>query len=432
MSAPQIPAGQVELRRADRDLLLRLLAVDTVSPLETGVLSDGLWQAQRAYAAAAAEQGFVVARHEAPTAADLTGTGVPESVRRAAADPGFLACQPSLVLRLGPRRAAARTVMFNVHLDTVAGLEPVREEADRIHGRGAVDAKGPAVALLAGVRAALETEPRLTDRVTVLIQAVAGEEGGAMGVFGTRPLVRAGFTGRINLFCEPTGGRLLDHCTASMTACLSVDGEDAIDDRPGAGHNATVLLGYLAQHLAVALSAGTAGGQVCVAGMHTGDAHNRVYGSGRLLLNLSYGTPEAGRALAAATEQAVAEGLASFRTVFAGRPGFARTATDAAAVTRLEWLKRDLPALTPSADPVARALLEEHAGLPRWPADEPGFTCDAIWMQGVPGAHTAVFGPGDLAANRAHAAGEYVDVADLERYAAAIGRVLVQFSRTES
>jgi acetylornithine deacetylase/succinyl-diaminopimelate desuccinylase-like protein len=53
-------------------------------------------------------------------------------------------------------------------------------------------------------------------------------------------------------------------------------------------------------------------------------------------------------------------------------------------------------------------------------------------MQGVPGAYTAVFGPGDLAANRAHAAGEYVEVADLERYAAAIDRVLVQFSRFES
>jgi acetylornithine deacetylase/succinyl-diaminopimelate desuccinylase-like protein len=421
------------LRRADRDLLLRLLATDTVSPLEAGECSGGLWQAQREYAAAAAELGFTVARHAAPDAAAVTGTDVPAAVRCAvAADPEFLATQPSLVLRLGPARDSARTVMFNVHLDTVAGVEPVREEPGRVHGRGAVDAKGPAVALLAGVRAALETEPGLTDRITVLIQAVAGEEGGAMGVFGTRPLVRDGFTGRINLFCEPTGGRLLEHCTAAMTACVVVSGEDAVDDRPGAGHNATVLLGYLAQYLAAVLPDQAGGGQVCVAGLHTGDAHNRVYGRGRLLLNLSYDSPETGRALAAATERAVEDGLAEFRKLFEDAPGFARTAADAAAVTRLEWLKRDLPALTPAADPAAHALLEEHAGLPQWPAGEPGFTCDAIWMQGVPGAYTAVFGPGDLAANRAHAAGEFVEVADLERYAEAIGRVLVQFSRFES
>ncbi|HEY0535583.1 MAG TPA: M20/M25/M40 family metallo-hydrolase [Actinoplanes sp.] len=410
-----------------RALLLRLLATDTVSPLETGECSGGLWPAQRDYAAAAAELGFTVARHAAPDAAAVTGTEIPAAVRRAvAAGPDFLATQPSLVLRLGPARAPARTVMFNVHLDTVAGVEPVREEPGRIYGRGAVDAKGPAVALLAGVRAALETEPGLTDRITVLIQAVAGEEGGAMGVFGTRPLVRDGFTGRINLFCEPTGGRLLDHCTAAMTACVTVSGEDAIDDRPGAGHNATVLLGYLAQHLGAVLPG------VCVAGLQTGDSHNKVYGHGRLLLNLPYDDPEAGRALAAATERAVEDGLADFQKAFQDVPVLARTAADATAVTRLAWLKRDLPALTPTADPAARTLLEKHAGLPRWPAGEPGFTCDAIWMQGVPGAYTAVFGPGDLAANRAHAAGEYVEVADLERYAAAIDRVLVQFSRFES
>jgi acetylornithine deacetylase/succinyl-diaminopimelate desuccinylase-like protein len=416
----------------DRGLLLRLLAVDTASQLETGECSDGLWQAQRVYATAAAELGFTVVRHAAPDAAAVTGAEIPATVRRAvAAHPQFLATQPSLVLRLGPERHPGRTVMFNVHLDTVAGVEPVREEPGcgelgRIHGRGAVDAKGPAVALLAGVRAALAAEPGLTDRITVLIQAVAGEEGGAMGVFGTRLLVRDGFTGWINLFCEPTGGRLLDHCTAAMTACIEVSGEDAIDDRPGAGHNATVLLGYLAQHLGAVLPG------VCVAGLHTGDSHNKVYGRGRLLLNLPYDSPEAGRALAAATERAVEDGLADFQKAFQDVPGLARTAADATAVTRLEWLKRDLPALTPGNDPAARALLEERAGLPRWPAGEPGFTCDAIWMQGVPGAYTAVFGPGDLAANRAHAPGEYVEVADLERYAAAIGRVLVQFSRSES
>src|SRR2546430_999817 len=53
------------------------------------------------------------------------GPDVPARVGEALDVPGFLADQPSLVLRLGPDLPAVRTVMFNVHLDTVAGVQPV-------------------------------------------------------------------------------------------------------------------------------------------------------------------------------------------------------------------------------------------------------------------------------------------------------------------
>ena len=53
-----------------------------------------------------------------------------------------------LAVRGHPRR------LFNVHLDTVAGWQPVGFDGTCFTGRGAIDAKGPAVALLAGVRAA--------------------------------------------------------------------------------------------------------------------------------------------------------------------------------------------------------------------------------------------------------------------------------------
>ena len=325
--------------------------------------------------------------------------------------------------------------MFNVHLDTVAGLESVRVDGDRVYGRGAIDAKGPAVALLAGVRAALSTDPAVAGRLAVLVQAVAGEEGGALGVFGTRPLVELGFTGDLNVFCEPTGRRLLDRCTAAMTACVRVDGEDAIDDEPAAGHNATVLLGALAGHLAETLPAalrdgsGAADGQVCVAGLHTGTLHNRVYGSGRLLLNLSYGSAATAGRLAAAVDREVRAGLAAFTARHAGSPLLARTAADAAAVTSVEWVKRDLPALAPAAPARAAAdRLAAAAGLARWPADRPTFTCDAIWAGGT-GALTVVLGPGDLAANHAHAAGEFAELAELERYAADVARLLGLLAR---
>lgn len=429
-TAPTGPRAHVGLTGSDRELLLRLLALRTAGPLETGGAEPvELWEAQRAYAEAAAELGFRVVHHSPAGPDSLTGADVPRAVTEAAAgQPGFLGCQPSMVLRLGPELPRAATVMFNVHLDTVAGGGPVSFDGSRFHGRGSIDAKGPAVGLLAGLRAALAADPALGTEVGVLIQLVSGEEGGAMGVFGTKPLVEQGYVGRLNVFCEPTGLRVLNRATASMTARLRVDGRDGIDDEPGAGHNATVLLGYLAQHIALELPPYAVDGQVCVAGVNTGSMHNKVYGTGQLLLNLSYGSKTTGRELEAALDDVLRTGLERFRYRFADSPTFATTARDAARVTQLDWLKRGLPALR-ADDAWADELLLDRAGLGPWPAGLPAFTCDAIWLAGVPGTSTVVFGPGDLGANQAHAEGEFADLADLDRYARDIGRLLISFAR---
>lgn len=403
----------------DRDLLLRLLAMPTAGPLET-TDEVHLWDAVHAYAEAAHAMGLHTVHLAPATAEDVLRPDVPAVVREAVADdPGFLDRQPSLVLRVGD---AGPTVMFNVHLDTVAPFEPAGFDGVRFHGRGAIDAKGPAVALLAGVRAAL-ADPAVGRDVSVLVQAVSGEEGGAMGVFGTRPLVEAGFHGSLNVFCEPTGLRYLPRSTAAMTATVLVAGDDAIDDRPQAGHNASVLLGFLAQHLAGALAGQAADGQVCVAGLHTGRMHNRVYGTGELHLNLSYGSASSARVLSRALETALRDGLAEFTARFRGVPPFHRTAVDAADITRLVWRKRGLPALPPQDVPLLDAVA------PRWPAHEPAFTCDAIWLADVPGARTAVLGPGSLEANNAHARGEHADVADLDRFSALVRDIVVRFAQ---
>ncbi|MFC8075914.1 M20/M25/M40 family metallo-hydrolase [Streptomyces sp. NPDC057307] len=424
------PSTTAALTGSDRALLLRLLALRTAGPLETGGGQPvELWEAQSAYAAAAAELGFRVVHHTPAGPDALTGSDVPRAVRQAADTlPGFLDCQPNMVLRLGPELPRAATVMFNVHLDTVAGGGPVSFDGSRFHGRGSIDAKGPAVGLLAGVRAALAASPALGTEVGVLIQLVSGEEGGAMGVFGTRPLVEQGYVGRLNVFCEPTGLRVLGRATASMTARLRVAGRDGIDDEPGAGHNATVLLGYLAQHLATELPPYAVDGQVCVAGMNTGSMHNKVYGTGQLLLNLSYGSEDTGRKLEAALDDALRTGVERFRERFAGIPAFATTARDAARVTHLDWLKRGLPALS-ADDTWVGELLLDRAGFAPWPAGLPAFTCDAIWLAGVPDTSTVVFGPGDLGGNQAHAEGEFADLADLDRYARHIDRLLISFAR---
>lgn len=419
----------------DRTLLLDLLRIPTAGPLEAGPEDPParLWEAQHAFLDAATHLGLVPVHHAAAKPEELHRDDVPVCVRRAVdATPGFLDSQPSLVLRLGPPLRRDATVMFNVHLDTVAGMEPVRFAGERFFGRGAIDAKGPAVALLAGIRSALRVEPAAigTD-VGVLIQAVAGEEGGAMGTFGTRLLVDRGYVGALNVFCEPTGLRYLPRATAAATARVRVDGRDAIDDRPDRGHNASVLLGFLAQHLGLALAPRATQGRVCIAGLRTGALHNRVYGSGELLVNLSYSSSAAGRQLEAAFAAALREGLAEFSRRFAGTAELALTAADAASVTRLEWLKRRLPTLT-CADPWTETMLERDAGLARWPDEEPAFTCDAIWMDAVPEAFTIVYGPGDLAANNAHGIGEYADQADLERFADGVARILVGFARSRT
>lgn len=421
-------SGRVPLLGHERDLLLHLLELPTESPLETGPGSPNhMWEAQHAYARAAARLGMTPIHHGPASVECASRDDVPLAVRRAVAEvPGYLDAQPSLVLRLGPELPAASTVMFNVHLDTVSGVEPAGFDGARFTGRGAIDAKGPAVALLAGIRAAVTADPAIGRDVGVLIQAVSGEEGGAMGTIGTRPLVEAGHYGRLNVFCEPTGLRYLDRATAAMTACVRAHGADAVDDRPEAGHNATVLLGFLAQHLALSLAAAGGEDRVCVAGLHTGLMHNRVYGSGQLLLNLAYPTTAAGARLESAVHTALREGLAAFAARFGAVGAFARTAADAASVTSLEWHKRGLPALH-GTDPWCQRLLDA-AGLAAWPANEPAFTCDAIWLHGRAGVSTVVLGPGSLAGNNAHASGEYADLADLERFAAAVACVLFSFT----
>jgi len=385
-----------------------------------------LWAAQRAYAEAS---GFTVVRHAAASLSDMDRHGVPKTVLAAAQDPAFLSCQPSLVLRLGPERPISHTVMFNVHLDTVAGTEPVSFDGSVFRGRGAIDAKGPAVALLAGIRDAAARDPAIGSEVSVLVQAVSGEEGGAMGTFGTRPLLERGFVGALNVFCEPTDLRYQPRATASATARVRVRGAGAIDDRPGDGHNATVLLGFLAAHLAEELT-GDTDGHACVAGLHTGTLHNRVYGSGDLLVNLAYATDAAGTRLTGALDRAVADGVEKFAKTFAAVPELARTAADAAEITSVDWIKRDLPTLA-CHDPALDAVMA-RAGVPA--STDAAFTCDAIWMSGIPDTATAVLGPGDLAANNAHADGEFATLADLTAFADQVARILLAFTsstRTE-
>jgi len=83
------------------------------------------------------------------------------------------------------------------HIDTVPGFIPVREEAGKLYGRGAVDAKGPLVAFAAALLRAREI---LAGRSVVLVGAV-GEEAKGEGAKYIIPR----FLPKATIIGEPSG-----------------------------------------------------------------------------------------------------------------------------------------------------------------------------------------------------------------------------------
>ncbi|GAA4996448.1 M20/M25/M40 family metallo-hydrolase [Kitasatospora paranensis] len=417
------PFGPDEL-----EWLLDLMAVASVSPFEGGKPELTL-DAQQVFLAGARERGWADVLHAAPPAAVLERADVPAPVREAVqADPGLLATQASAVVRMGRPADHRRRLVVNFHVDTVGPHVEPRLVDGVLHGRGAVDDKGPGIAAAAGIAAAFRDEPWLADTIEVQLASVPGEEGGAMGTYGTRWLVEQGLTGRLMLFAEPTGGRVMDACTAAMTPRLRVTGADTTDDHPAAGHNATVALGFLADFLARRLGpvVHTLGAKLCVAGLHTGTSHNRVYGTGELRMNIAY---QDARQAAAAERELTAllpRAREEFAVAHAGNPLTARLVADWDEVVRLDWLKRGLPVLD-NRDAAMEGLLAA-AGLPRHDgrADGSAFTCDAIWAGG-PDRYVAVCGPGGLDTHGAHTPGEFVELDLLARYARQIKELVVRF-----
>jgi LysW-gamma-L-lysine carboxypeptidase len=93
---------------------------------------------------------------------------------------------------------AAREIVLLGHMDTVAGLVPVRRYRNRLYGRGAVDAKGP---LAAFILAASRAAPDLRDTRVAVVAAVE-EEAQAKGAHHLARTMPAPFCAIIG---EPSG-----------------------------------------------------------------------------------------------------------------------------------------------------------------------------------------------------------------------------------
>jgi LysW-gamma-L-lysine carboxypeptidase len=115
---------------------------------------------------------------EIESLSDGEGDAVAELVRQMAAR-GFATEVDAAGNAIGRIGAGPRHVVLLGHIDTVPGRIPVRIEDGVLHGRGAVDAKGPLCAFVAAAAAAAAA-PRLTARVTV-VGAVGEERIGSPG-----------------------------------------------------------------------------------------------------------------------------------------------------------------------------------------------------------------------------------------------------------
>lgn len=91
------------------------------------------------------------------------------------------------------------SIAFIGHIDTVPGELPVTFDGERITGRGAVDAKGPLVALFIGVSQAQKYID--TRNFKVYSIAVVGEEGDSRG---TKNLINRGFKAHGSIVAEPS------------------------------------------------------------------------------------------------------------------------------------------------------------------------------------------------------------------------------------
>lgn len=138
---------------------------------------------------------------------------------------------------------AAPQVLFTTHLDTVPPFLPPRIEGGRLHGRGVIDAKGIAAAMLCAFERLLGA-----GETRVAIMFVVGEEtdsdGAKAAAQGFMPKVRHFIDG------EPTDGVLVSAMKGVMAFELACEGKAAHSAYPEAGHSAVhQLLGDLSRLL---------------------------------------------------------------------------------------------------------------------------------------------------------------------------------------
>lgn len=334
----------------------------------------------------------------------LRGWGFAVEVHDAA--PG----RPNVVGRIGG--GAGRSLMFNGHLDVV-GTDGMRhapfdaEERDgRLYGRGASDMKsGIAAMCAAAARAAAAGVGG-----EIVVAAVADEEWESLG---TRALVARGIRADAAIVTEPTRLAIMPAHRGFAWLTVTVRGRAAHGSRFDIGVDAIRHAGLLLAELD-ALQEGALtrrthpllGHASLHASLIEGGIGMSTYPD-RCVLRLERRTIPGESA-----EDALAEVRAACARVRARRPSF-----DAEVSLDVAQGPSDVPTSAPIARALARAL--ERAG-ERVRIEGMSAWTDAALLNeaGIP---SVCFGPGDI--GLAHAAEEWVDVAEIERAAGVLERL---------
>ena len=302
-------------------------------------------------------------------------------------------------------------VVLNTHLDTVSPHVPGERDGDRLHGRGACDAKGPLAAMLAAFCGCDPDQGRVTLAVT------PDEETRSTGAAALVPSLDLDpDRGDAVIVGEPTG---LDVCNAAkgrFEGRVTITGERAHAAEPDTGRNAIslaapvldALVGFDGRPEALATHPDLGAPTLTATVIEGGDATNQVPATCGIVCDRRSVPPET----AAGFETALNEYLDE------------HAAPDAVSFALTE---RETPFLeafeTPADECVVRVLGEASGGAVR---PFTAATEASYFAREVP---TVVFGPGDLADATgpvAHADREYVQLPEVERAASVLADALTE------
>jgi acetylornithine deacetylase len=319
--------------------------------------------------------------------------------------------RPNVIARMGPEDAPA--LMLNGHLDVVGveGMVHPPFSADlrggRIYGRGSADMKGG----LAAMCAAAATSADAQSERQVLITAVADEEYESLGM---RALLAAGVRAEQAIITEPTRLAICPAHRGFAWFDVELIGRAAHGSRYDVGIDAITHAGLLLTELDRLEHTRGAGPTHPLLGrgsLHASKIHGGVGMSTypeRCSLAIERRTIP-GESVQKATQE-ITDACARVKV---NRPEF-----DARVTLSTAQLPSDVPVDAPVVRRLAGAV--EREGIPVSIEGLSAWTDAALLNEaGIP---TVCFGPGDI--SLAHAAEEFVPVADIERATRVLARVV--------
>ena len=292
----------------------------------------------------------------------------------------------SVVMRWGHGAATTDVVLLG-HLDTVSGDIPVRQHEGRLHGRGAVDAKGPLAAAIAAVAAL----PLHGAPITII--AVCDEEGPSLGA---RHLRRRPAPSAL-IVLEPSGW---DTITTGYRGCVRLTASMArgrahhAAPDPGAADLLVTALAELQERL-----------------------HSRcgaVAGDGRRAVDAVQVRINALSAVEHDESQVAQAAIEVRLPVGTSIDGVLRTVAHTLGDAQIEVESASPAVSVARSNPVARRLaraITVAGGRPRY-TTKTG-TCDLNVVAPAWGCAAAVYGPGDCSLD--HTPRESIDIAELRR-----------------